>query len=186
MSVIQASNKPAAKVAPDFNGSAVAILKATKAFDLAGSKWSQAVATTMQQYIDACAVTIGRDEAACKAAQKAIRESQVVIDAVASGVVEQKTFTEYAQGAARALHYSVEWSPTLKNDPNMALPWSKKAAAAAAAKAGAVVSTSREDLDATLVKALQQARALGLTGFAADMLDLAIGALDGFKEPTAQ
>lgn len=189
MSVIQASSKPAAKQAPDFNASAVTILKATKAFDLAGSKWSQAVAMTMQQYVDLCAMTIGRDEAACKAAQKAIRESQVVLDAVASGVVEQKTFTEYAQGAARALHYSVEWSPTLKNDPNMALPWSKKAAAAAAAaaaKAGKVTSTSREDLDATISKALQQARTLGLTGFAADMLDLAIEALDGFKEPTAQ
>ena len=186
MSVIQASNKPAAKQAPSFDASAVTILKATKAFDLAGTKWSQAVAQTMQQYVDLCATTIGRDEAACKAAQKAVRESQVVIDAVAAGIMEQKTFTEYAQGVARALHFGIEWSPTLKNDPALALPWSKKAAATAAAKAGKVTSTSREDLDATLVKALQQARTLGLTRFAADMLDLAIGALDGFKEPTAQ
>ena len=186
MSVIQDSNKPAAKVAPAFDASAVTILKATKAFDLAGSKWSQTVAATMQQYVDLCAVTIGRDEAACKAAQKAIRESQVVIDAVAAGVVEQKTFTEYAQGAARALHYAVEWAPTLKNDPEMALPWSKKAAAAAATKAGKVISTSREDLDSTIRKMLQQARALHLEGFAADVLDLAIDRLEGFTETPAK
>jgi len=186
MPVIQASNKPAPVKAPAFDEAARVILKATKAFDLAGSKWSAQIAQSMQQYVDYCATTIGRDEAACKAAQKAIRESQVVLDAIAAGVVEAKTFTEYAQGAARALHHGIEWTATLKNDPTKALPWSKKAKGGAATKAGKVESTDRKALDETLCKALKQARLLGLTEFAAQILDVAIESLDGFEEPKVQ
>jgi hypothetical protein len=47
---------------------------------------------------------------------------------------------------------------------------------------GAVQSTSRKDLDKTLSKALAQARLLGLTDFAAEVLDLCIDRLDGFEE----
>ena len=47
---------------------------------------------------------------------------------------------------------------------------------------GAVTSTTREALDKTLSKALGQARTLGLTEFAADILDLCIERLEGFKE----
>jgi hypothetical protein len=47
---------------------------------------------------------------------------------------------------------------------------------------GAVQSTSRTDLDKTLSKALAQARLLGLTEFAADMLDLCLDRLDNFQE----
>lgn len=49
-------------------------------------------------------------------------------------------------------------------------------------KAGPVISTTRESLDKTLSKALAQARALGLTEFAATMLDHCLESLDGFKE----
>lgn len=50
-------------------------------------------------------------------------------------------------------------------------------------KSGAVKSTTREALDKTLTKAIQQARLLGLTGFAAEMFDLCNDSLDGgFKE----
>ena len=51
-----------------------------------------------------------------------------------------------------------------------------------AAKSGKVISTTRAELDKTLSKALGQARALGLTEFAAEMLDLCIESLDDFKE----
>lgn len=51
-----------------------------------------------------------------------------------------------------------------------------------AKKAGKVTSTTREALDATLNKALAQARMLGLNEFAATMLDHCIESLDGFKE----
>jgi hypothetical protein len=61
----------------------------------------------------------------------------------------------------------------------------KSAGTASATKtpnAGAVISTSRSDLDKTLSKALAQARTLGLTDFAATMLDHCIESLDGFTE----
>jgi len=47
---------------------------------------------------------------------------------------------------------------------------------------GGVSSTTRTDLDKTLTKALAQARLLGLTEFAADMLDLCLDRLDNFQE----
>jgi hypothetical protein len=47
---------------------------------------------------------------------------------------------------------------------------------------GGVVSTSRTDLDKTLTKALAQARLLGLTDFAADLLDMCLDRLDNFQE----
>jgi len=52
----------------------------------------------------------------------------------------------------------------------------------ASPKSGPVISTTRESLDKTLSKALGQARALGLTEFAAEILDLCLESLDGFQE----
>ena len=49
-------------------------------------------------------------------------------------------------------------------------------------QSGKVESTTRAELDKTLCKALRQARLIGLTGFAAEMLDLCIESLDGFEE----
>jgi hypothetical protein len=49
-------------------------------------------------------------------------------------------------------------------------------------KSGKVTSTSRTDLDKTLSKALAQARMLGLTEFAANVLDLCLDSLEGFTE----
>jgi hypothetical protein len=53
------------------------------------------------------------------------------------------------------------------------------------AKSGKVVSTTRVELDKTLSKALLQARALGLTEFAATLLDHCIESLADFKEITS-
>jgi hypothetical protein len=63
----------------------------------------------------------------------------------------------------------------------MGLPWGGAKGDKQSAS-GVVISTTREALDKTLCKALEQARALGLTEFAADMLDLCIDRLDNFKE----
>jgi hypothetical protein len=49
-------------------------------------------------------------------------------------------------------------------------------------KTGTVQSTSRTDLDKTLTKALAQARLLGLTDFAADLLDMCLDRLSDFQE----
>lgn len=183
MPVIKASTKPAV-TAPAFNAHAAAIVKAYGAFDRASSKFSAELSRTLNTYVDTCRVAqgIGKDEASCKAVQKAIRESDAFVRAIADGLLESKTITEYAQGAARALHHGVEWTPRLKNDPAYALPWGKAGKGGGAGKAGAVTSTSREDLDKTLSKAIAQARMLGLTEFAAQVLDVAIESLDGFTE----
>jgi hypothetical protein len=51
-----------------------------------------------------------------------------------------------------------------------------------AQKAGTVTSTTRAELDKTLSKALEQARLLGLTEFAAEVLDICLESLEGFAE----
>ena len=166
---------------PSFDSHAKSILKGWKTFDKAQDKLSAVVCTTMQRFVDTWTVQVGKDEKSVKALGKAIRESQVVIDAVATGQMEKRTFTEYAQSAMRALHYGVEFTPALKNDAEKILPFSKKATPATA-KAGKVTSTTREELDKTISKAIAQARILGLSEFSASMVDLAVESLDGFKE----
>ena len=168
---------------PSFDSHAKSILKGWKTFDKAQDKLSAVVCTTMQKFVDTWAVQVGKDEKACKALGKAIRESQVVIDAVATGQMEKRTFTEYAQSAMRALHYGVEFTPALKNDAEKILPFSKKATPATA-KAGKVTSTTREELDKTISKAIAQARMIKQGNFAAELVDLCIEYLDGFKEIT--
>ena len=171
-------------VLPSFDTHAKAIIGGWKSFDKAQDKLSTVVCTAMQKFVDTWLVQVGKDEKAVKAMGKAIRESQVVIDACATGQMEKKTFTEYAQSAMRALHYGVDFSPALKNDDTKKLPFSKKPATPAT-KAGKVSSTTREELDKTISKAIAQARMLGLAEFSASMIDLAIESLDGFKEITA-
>jgi hypothetical protein len=162
-----------------FDTAALAIVRTMDKADKAYVKATAEVARIMQQFIDAWHVANGKAEASVKAMGKAIRESQTVVDLAAQGACEKKTFTEYAQGAMRALHYGVPFSADLKNKPDMGLPWGK---AGKAGKGGGVQSTSRIDLDKTLSKALAQARMLGLNEFAADVLDLCLDSLDGFKE----
>ena len=167
--------------AVSFNADALAIVKAIDKGTKAYVKATAEVARIMQAYIDRWFIANGKSEQSVKAMGAAIRDSQAVTDLVATGAIEKKTFTEYAQGAMRALHYGVPFAADLKNNPDMALPWGK-AKPKATAKAGKVTSTSRADLDKTLSKALAQARALGLTDFAADVLDLCLESLDGFEE----
>jgi hypothetical protein len=184
MPVIKTSTKPTV-TAPAFNPFALAIVKSYGKFDKAASNFADQLSRTMNQYIDAARVApgIGKDKESCQAVQKAIRESDAFVRAVADGLLHRSTVTEYAQGAARALHHGVEWFADIKNRPEFGLPWGK-AGKGGASKAGAVTSTSREDLDKTLSKAIAQARMLGLTEFAAQVLDVAMESLDGFKETT--
>lgn len=165
-----------------FDSHARAIIGGYKAFDAASGKLTATVNREMQGHIDAWFIANGKDEASVKALGASIRDSQVVLDIVATGAMEKKTFTEYAQSAMRALHYGVPFTADLKNDPDMGLPWGKAGKGASAAKSGKVTSTTREALDKTISKALEQARALGLLEFAADLVDLATDSLDGFTE----
>ena len=180
---VKTAKTQAALVAlPEFDSSAKTIIKAYEAFDKASASLTDTVNFTMQAYIDKCTTAgLSKEQSDVNRLGKMIRESQTVLDIVASGAMERKTFTEYAQSAMRAFFHGVPFSASLKNDKDMGLPWGgakgdKKNAS------GTVVSTTREALDKTLCKALEQARLLGLTEFAAEMLDLCIDRLDSFKE----
>ena len=172
---------PAIK-APAFDAYAKTIIKGYESFDNATAKLSATVHSTMQAYIDACATNgVARDKAGCTALGKAIRECDAVQAIVATGAMEKKTFTEYAQSAMRAHFHAVPFEASLKNNPDFALPWGK-AKESSGTKSGKVESTSRAELDKTLSKALKQARLLGLTEFAANFLDLCLESLDDFSE----
>jgi hypothetical protein len=164
-----------------FDKSALAVAKAFDKLAKVEAAAASDIQKTMQQFVDKWFTYNGREPASVKAMGKTIRESQAVADLVASGVFEKKTFTEYAQSAMRALHWNVAFEASLKNKPEFALPGGK-AKTSDVGKAGPVTSITRDAADKTLSKALAQYRALGLTEFAANVLDLAIDSLDGFKE----
>jgi hypothetical protein len=169
-------------IALSFDSNAAKIIGAHKMFDKASSRLSDTVETELLHFIDSWSIANDRSEASCKALQKAIVDCDTVVNIVASGAMLHKTFTEYALGAARALYFSVPWTASLKNSPDHKLPWSKKGKSTNPGTAGGVTSTTRDDMDKTISKALAQARLLGLTEFAADVLDLCIERLDGFRE----
>jgi calcineurin-like phosphoesterase len=180
MSVIQTTAKPSIKVL-SFDHEANLIVRTLDKADQAYIKATGAIASIMQQYVDHWFLTNGRDKASVKALGESIRNSQAVIDLAAKGACEKKTFTEYAQSAMRALHWNVPFEASLKNKPEFALPGGK-AKTSDVGKAGPVTSITRDAADKTLSKALAQYRALGLTEFAANLLDVALDSLEGFKE----
>ena len=171
-----------ASAIPSFTPYAKPIGKVYEAFDVVAAKVSATVCATFTQYLDACTLAgVGKTEKEINAIGKAIRENEAVADFVASGLFEKKTFTEYAQSAMRAYYHGVEFAPGLKNDKAMGLPWGG-AKSGKATKAGKSVTTNRAELDKTIRKALEQARAIGLVNFAAELVDLAAESLDGFSE----
>jgi hypothetical protein len=167
-----------------FDTAAAAIAQGWRGFDRAAEKLGAVVSRTMQAYLDEWTTLNGRALDGIVRMGKEIREAQAVLDIVASGAMEKKTFTEYAQSAMRAAYHGVPFEAGLKNKPELALPTSGKAKGAKQPKAGAVANTTRASLDQTLSKAISQARAMGMAEFAANLLDLAIESLDGFKEAT--
>lgn len=179
--IVHTNNKSPAIVAPSFDAHAKRIGKSYESFDIASAKLSAVVLETMQAFIDSCG-DLPRDKKGCDALGKAIRDCETVKGFTESGFMERKTFTEYAQSAMRAHFHGVPFSPALKNDKSMGLPWGKVSGKDGATSSGAMVSTSREALDKTICKALQQMRLLGLTELAANTLDLMIDSLDNFSE----
>lgn len=158
---------------PSFDRRATAIIGAHEVFDTASATLSDTVKATMQAYVDEVFLATGkRDQATCTTLGKAIRESQVVIDACeGEGTMDKRTFTNYAQSAMRALHFNIDWTPRLFQDTERMLPWSKRTAKADKAentkgsstdpkKTGSVETTNDAALLQTLRKAIQQARIL--------------------------
>ncbi len=103
------------------------------------------------------------------------REVKEMFDAIVSPTVSKSSAASYQSAFWIAFEKGIPFQRDLNNkkegDAKPATP-----------KSGKVTSTSRTDLDKTLSKALAQARMLGLTEFAADVLDLCLERLEGFKE----
>lgn len=103
------------------------------------------------------------------------REVKEMFDAIVSPTCSKSSAASYQSAFWIAFERGIPFQRDLNNkkegDAKPATP-----------KSGKVTSTSRTDLDKTLSKALAQARMLGLTEFAADVLDLCIERLEGFKE----
>lgn len=115
-----------AQFAVSFESHASKIIKARIAADKAESKFGDIVNASINAFIDSVrAAGIKADEASCKALAVELSGCQIVVDAIASGLFEAKTFAEYARGAERAFFHGVPWSASLKNNPDMGLPWSK-------------------------------------------------------------
>jgi hypothetical protein len=106
------------------------------------------------------------------------REVKEMFDAIVSPTCSKASAAQYQSAFWIAFEQGIAFQRDLVN---------KKSDAKndATPKAGKVTSTSRTELDKTLSKALAQARMLGLTEFAATMLDHCIESLDGFKETTS-
>jgi hypothetical protein len=106
---------------------------------------------------------------------------------VTAGGLSKSAGANYATSFWIAFETNVPFARTLYEGGRKAKAKAKaKAGAAATPKAGAVKTTDRAALDATLSKALAQARLLGLDSFAAEILDLCLDALDGFTEVVAK
>lgn len=169
-------------IAPSFDTYAKSVIKAKETAHKAMTKADAAIDATMQKFVDAWALAgFTNSRADVDKLGKAIRESETVKNIIDTEWLKRKTFTEYAQSAMRAFYHGVPFEASLKNNPDMVLPWGKSKESSGA-KSGKVESTSRAELDKTLSKALKQARLLGLTEFAANILDLCLESLDDFSE----
>lgn len=138
------------------------IIKAHVATDKVVIKARDTIAQAMQQFLDACTLAgITRDEEGTKSIGEEIRGAQCFIDAIAQGLIEQTTVTNYAQGAMRAYFHNAQWyaSAFVAEDKGglPALPWSKGGKGKTGAKAGGTKTTDDKALLETIRKALEQA-----------------------------
>jgi len=82
----------------------------------------------------------------------------------------------------RALHFNLGFTPTLKNNKDYKLPWSKKASTSPDKKAGKVEVTDMPAFFATMKKAISQARLLNQALTVGLLLDICIELDPEFKE----
>lgn len=152
-----------------FEGEAKAIAKARTDQDKA-----------IQAVLDAMFIACDKPKAEFLKGNAKTNEARAEIKALFDGLVE-KGFVSKSSGAS---YQSAFWIAFEKGIPFQRDLNNKKEGDAkpATPKSGKVTSTSRTDLDKTLSKALAQARMLGLTEFAATLLDHCIESLDGFTE----
>lgn len=153
-----------------FEGEAKALAKARADQDKA-----------IQAVLDAMTIACDKPKAEFMKGNAKTNEARAEIKAIFDGLVE-KQFISKSSGVSYACAFwiafetGVPFQRDLNNKKDDAEPKAK------AQTSGKVTSTSRTDLDKTLSKALAQARMLGLTEFAATMLDHCLESLEGFKE----
>ena len=172
MSVINASIVSA--VVKSFEGEAKAIAKARAIQD-------KAINVALDAMFIACdkpKAEFLKGNAKTNAARGQIK---AMFDAITeAGYVSKSSAASYQSAFWIAFEQGIPFQRDLNNKKDK--PESGAGGDTKTDKAGTVQSTSRTDLDKTLTKALAQARLLGLTEFAADMLDLCLDRLDNFQE----
>ena len=164
-----------------FNVAAKTIISAYAAMDKAVGKTRDAIQITMQGFCDTWFIANGKTIESVKALGKTIRESEIVVRVVASGAIDKKTFTEYAQSAMRAVYHGVAWEAGLKNNPEYALPGGK-VSTPKDKKAGKVFTTTIDAAHETLQKAIAQYRLLNQSMLVAALLDAVQEFYPDFKE----
>jgi hypothetical protein len=170
MSVINSSIVNA--VIKSFEGEAKAIAKARQAQDKA-----------IQGALDAMFIACDKPKAEFLKGNAKTNAARGQIKAMFDAIVE-KGFISKSSGASyqSAFWIAFEQGIEFQRDLNNKKDKTEGEAKTSAKASGAVQSTSRTDLDKTLSKAMAQARLLGLTEFAAELVDLCVDCLDGFKE----
>ena len=160
-------------VIKSFEGEAKAIAKARAQQDKA-----------IQAALDAMFIACDKPKAEFLKGNAKTNEARAQIkamfDAIAeAGYISKSSAASYQSAFWIAFEQGIEFSRDLNNKKDKGEAGEAKTSAKAS---GAVQSTSRTDLDKTLTKALAQARLLGLTDFAADLLDMCLDRLDNFQE----
>lgn len=152
-----------------FEGEAKAIQKARVTQDEA-----------IQQALDVMILVCDKPKAEFMRGNAKTNPARAEIKGIFDGLVE-KGFISKASGAQYQSAFWIAFETAVPFQRDLV---NKKSDAkkGATPKAGKVTSTSRAELDKTLSKALAQARMLGLTEFAATLLDHCLESLDGFKE----
>lgn len=109
-----------------FESFAPAIVAALGAADRAATNYASVLSENINAYIDACrAAGYEKNEVDASWVKYEIVNCAAFVDAVASGLLLEKTVNEYGNGAMRAFYHGVPWSASLKNDPAFKLPWVK-------------------------------------------------------------
>jgi cation transport regulator ChaB len=170
MSVINQSL--VAAVIKSFEGEAKAIAKARAGQD-------KAIQATLDAMFIACDKPKAEFLKGNAKTNPARGQIKAMFDAICeAGYISKSSAASYQSAFWIAFEQGVSFQRDLNNKKDKA----EGEAKASTKASGAVQSTSRKDLDKTLSKALAQARLLGLTDFAAEVLDLCIDRLDGFEE----
>jgi len=211
--IVQTTTKPTRINAPAFTGASV-ILLAEKILGDAHDEYNKALSNIYDAHLTAChKAGIPKSKAGCAAVHAAIKTGfaeayrEKLIREGNEGATEYtvavlwselngltKHLASYTTSAVKAFYKGIDWQAGLFNTvdfpdhcPVTGEKWSKsKAAKERAAKAGKVESTDRAALDATINKALKQARLLGQKGWAAEVEALCLEYLHEFKVDAAE